>query len=186
MGGGVFLRPRTVMALPPGADWSCPFPDLPSSLLPRRDRIHARHLLEPDARHSFLQQPPGPDLLTTSGVDGVAYLAEGAAALSRVPRPPAVLLIRGAVHRATHQPEIGGLQGAGTVTAPPVLPQKVHLLVVAVVGRDAGAGTRIDALHPAEERRPVVNVVYLALVEEQRVDHLVQNGIYEVFAGSEG
>lgn len=100
--------------------------------------------------------------------------------------PPRVSGRRRPVHRPLHVAEERLAGPTRAVTAPPVLPVHVHLVVEGVVNRDFRPAGLIDSVHVFAELRPVPVPVSVVLRDEQQgVDHLVQERLDQVFTRSE-
>ena len=99
-------------------------------------------------------------------------------------REPPVRRLRGSVHRALHVPEVRRLVAARSVTAPPVLATRVHLIVECVIDGDVGvrcglcgkaSPTRlVDAAHVLLELiAMIITIEVVARDKQVRVDHLM-------------
>lgn len=75
---------------------------------------------------------------------------------------------------------------AGPITFPPVLSVHVNLVVETVVDRNLGPCGVVNAVHVFAELRPMAISVSVVLShKQQRVDHLMKQGLNQVFPWSE-
>lgn len=99
--------------------------------------------------------------------------------------PPRVQRRRSSIHGSLHVAKVGFTLLAGPITPPPVLPVHINLIVEAVVDSNLGPTGFVDPVHVfAELRSMAISVPVILCHKQERVNHFMEKGLYQVFSGS--